>query len=77
MITAINEQETIELCAQYGAVDYILKPFQFERFEKSILRFKHQKELLQNSKKRSINQILINFNWTEKEEINKEESRIR
>lgn len=75
MITAINEQETIELCAQYGAVDYILKPFQFERFEKSILRFKHQKELLQAQKK--INQSDIDqFYWTETEEVDKEDQEL-
>ena len=34
MIAGINEQETIELCAQYGIKDYILKPSQFDRFQK-------------------------------------------
>lgn len=70
MITAINEQETIELCAQYGAVDYILKPFQFERFEKSLLRFKQQKQLLDKQKR--IDQTDIDqFYWTEQDEVRK------
>jgi len=65
MITAINEQEAIELSTQYGAVDYILKPFQFSRFQKSLLRFKQQKELLAPSKQ--INQSDIDkFYWPDK-----------
>lgn len=70
MITAINEQETIELCAQYGAVDYILKPFQFERFKKSLLRFKQQKQLLDKQKK-IVQADIDQFYWTEQGEASK------
>lgn len=60
MITAVSEQKTIELCSKYGAVDYILKPFQFERFKKSLMRFKHQKEVFNekmNVKQEDIDQL--------------------
>lgn len=68
MITAKKEQETIQLCAQYGAIDYILKPFLFERFEKSLLRFKHQKELLFSTD--IMNQEDIDeFYWTQNSSI--------
>ncbi len=70
MITAINEQETIELCAQYGAVDYILKPFQFDRFQKSMLRFKQQKELL-NAQNKMAQADIDQFYWLEKEQEQK------
>lgn len=70
MITAINEQETIELCAQYGAVDYILKPFQFDRFQKSMLRFKQQKELL-NTQNKMEQADIDQFYWLEKEQEQK------
>ncbi len=70
MITAINEQETIELCAQYGAVDYILKPFQFDRFQKSMLRFKQQKELL-NGQNKMEQADIDQFYWLEKEQEQK------
>lgn len=63
MITAASEQKTIALCSQYGAVDYILKPFQFDRFKKSLLRFKFQKELL--DKKTAVTQNEIDqYYWT-------------
>lgn len=48
IITAEGREETIQLCAKYGAVDYILKPFQFDRFQQSLMRFKQQKEWLSN-----------------------------
>ncbi|WP_225743414.1 response regulator [Marinilactibacillus sp. Marseille-P9653] len=46
MVTAMSEEKTISLCAQYGAIDYILKPFRFDRFEKSLIKFKQQAEWL-------------------------------
>ena len=46
MITAAGEQEAIRIGLQCGIVDYILKPFQFKRFEKSIEAFVQRRELL-------------------------------
>ena len=46
MITAAGEQEAIRIGLQCGIVDYILKPFQFKRFEKSIEAFVQRQELL-------------------------------
>lgn len=66
MITAINEQETIELCAQYGAIDYILKPFQFSRFKKSFHRYQRMKQLLNSTN--TFNQSDIDqFYWVQEE----------
>lgn len=36
VITAARDRETIQLMLRYGAVDYILKPFKFDRFQKSL-----------------------------------------
>ncbi|MGX7417257.1 response regulator [Carnobacterium gallinarum] len=49
MITAASEQEAIRLSLQYGVTDYILKPFQFTRFKKSIALFQQRQELLKDS----------------------------
>jgi len=57
IITAEGREETIQLCAKYGAIDYILKPFQFDRFQESLIRFKQQKEWLSNHQ--TINQEVI------------------
>lgn len=72
MITAVSEQKTIELCSKYGAIDYILKPFQFERFKKSLLRFKHLKELfIKNApvKQEDIDQ----FYWTKEQKFQEDD----
>lgn len=36
LVTAAHNPETIQLCMQYGAVDYIIKPFTFQRFKKAM-----------------------------------------
>ncbi|MBM4764641.1 response regulator [Bacillus sp. B15-48] len=54
MITAASDLETVKYALQYGAVDYIVKPFTFERiqqaFENYLVRhrqFKKKKEVTQ------------------------------
>lgn len=71
MITAISEKQTIALCRQYGALDFILKPFQFDRVKKSLLKFKSQRELLND--KGSLNQAAIdNLYWTKASDYEEE-----
>jgi response regulator of citrate/malate metabolism len=38
-ITAAHNSEMIQLAMQYGAVDYIIKPFTFQRFKKAMLDY--------------------------------------
>lgn len=57
MITAAGEQEAIQIGLQCGIVDYILKPFQFKRFEKSIALFLQRQELLHSGKPLTQQQI--------------------
>jgi two-component system, CitB family, response regulator len=40
LITADNSIERIQEAFRYGAVDYLIKPFSFERFKESLLQFK-------------------------------------
>lgn len=48
-ITADNSTETIEETWRYGAFDYLLKPFRFERLEEALLRFREMKMRLTTS----------------------------
>jgi two-component system, CitB family, response regulator len=40
LITADNSKERIQEAFRYGVVDYLIKPFSFERFKESLLQFK-------------------------------------
>lgn len=46
MLTAQNAKSAIQKGLNLGVQDYILKPFTFERLESSLLRFKKERELL-------------------------------
>lgn len=39
LVTAAHNSEMIQLGMQYGAVDYIIKPFTFQRFKKAMLGY--------------------------------------
>ncbi len=40
LITAATDAEDIQTAFRYGAVDYLIKPFEFERFKQSLLKYK-------------------------------------
>jgi two-component system, CitB family, response regulator DctR len=40
VITAANDLDTIRSMLQYGAIDYIIKPFNFERIKKALNKYK-------------------------------------
>lgn len=40
LITSANDQQSLKTGYRYGVVDYLLKPFTFERFQESLLRYK-------------------------------------
>ncbi len=44
-ITADRTPETIERAFRFGAVDYLIKPFRFDRFEEALVKY-HQKRAL-------------------------------
>jgi len=46
MLTAAKEVETIEETLRGGIFDYIVKPINFARFEKTLERYKEKKQLL-------------------------------
>ncbi|WP_323703726.1 response regulator [Mammaliicoccus sp. Dog046] len=40
LITAASDVEDIQTAFRYGAVDYLIKPFEFDRFKQSLLKYK-------------------------------------
>lgn len=57
LITADRNIESVEEAFRYGAIDYIVKPFVFERFKEAMLQYKNRKRSLEASE--SINQEII------------------
>jgi len=57
LITADRNIESVEEAFRYGAIDYILKPFVFERFKEAMLQYKNRRKSLEASE--SINQEII------------------
>lgn len=51
MVTAANDTATFEEAMNYGAVDYLVKPFVFDRFQQALERFATQAEVLRNGSK--------------------------
>lgn len=45
-ITADNSAHTIEEAKRYGAFDYLLKPFRFERLEEALIKYRQMREKL-------------------------------
>lgn len=56
-VTASNETEMIKTALNLGAVDYLVKPFEYNRFRQALLKYLERKKLLTSEE--NINQILI------------------
>ncbi|SDZ51462.1 two-component system, CitB family, response regulator MalR [Evansella caseinilytica] len=54
LITAAADAESIQTALRLGAIDYIIKPFEFERFRHSLLKYKEKFYLL--NKQETLNQ---------------------
>lgn len=57
MITAANDTESIAKAVRLGVIDYLVKPFEYNRFQESINKFLKKFEILKE--KRSFNQNQI------------------
>lgn len=70
MITAADSPDIIEESFRLGVVDYILKPFDFERFQSALLHYKKRHELFQSS--RPLNQDGLDSLQVPNEQIEEE-----
>ncbi|WP_054742905.1 response regulator [Cellulosilyticum ruminicola] len=57
MITAANNQNEVEKAYAYGVIDYLIKPFEFERFQEAIEKHLKRRQWLNN--KGTIKQVDI------------------
>ncbi|WP_018923895.1 response regulator [Salsuginibacillus kocurii] len=48
-VTAANDTETVKVLLRYGVVDYIVKPFTFERMQKSLTQYLERRKHLQEA----------------------------
>ncbi len=48
LITADKTVDTIHEAIRYGVIDYIIKPFKFERFKEALLHYQKMREELEN-----------------------------
>ncbi|WP_291633939.1 response regulator [Clostridium sp.] len=70
LITADRNTETVEEAFRYGAVDYLVKPFIFNRFKEALLQFERRKNSFKNTD--SMEQKIID-KYTIKENKNRAE----
>ncbi|MFC0560588.1 response regulator [Halalkalibacter alkalisediminis] len=54
LVTAADDVDSIQTALRYGAVDYIIKPFEFERFNQALTTYREKYHLL--NKQNSFNQ---------------------
>jgi two-component system, CitB family, response regulator MalR len=47
LITAASEAENIQIALRMGVVDYLIKPFEFERFKQALSSYRQSKQMLQ------------------------------
>lgn len=48
IISSAADAETVKTSLHYGVVDYLIKPFQFPRFEEALMHWRHKKSLMDN-----------------------------
>lgn len=48
LITAARDAPTVQEALRLGAIDYLIKPFRFERFEKALQQYKNTTKMLTN-----------------------------
>jgi CitB family two-component system response regulator MalR len=46
LLTAARDSGSINKALQYGAVDYLIKPFEFERFSEALLKYKNRRKFI-------------------------------
>lgn len=63
LITAASDVEKVQTALRYGVVDYLIKPFEFERFKAALSSYREQFMLLHNQRhvnQKDIDDMLLN-----------------
>lgn len=68
MVTSAKEIDTIQEAIELGVIDYLIKPFEYERLKKSLENYKSRKSLFKikgTISQRDIDNIMIGVNTSE------------
>lgn len=49
IITAANDKQSVQTALRSGAVDYLIKPFSFERFEEALLQYRQKYSVMNDN----------------------------
>jgi two-component system, CitB family, response regulator MalR len=49
LITAAGEKDKIQSALRYGAVDYLIKPFEFERFQQALVKYQDKYQFFKSN----------------------------
>lgn len=66
VLSAASDMYTIKKSLQYGAVDYLIKPFEFERFNEALCSFRERQNFIKNNN--AINQDKLDHHILKKEQ---------
>jgi len=75
LITAASGVDQIQDALRYGAIDYLIKPFEFERFQRALLKYKETYDYL--NKREKINQQDLDQLLLLKEEKSSQEKMVK
>lgn len=68
MVTAANSSKELGIAFSYGATDYLVKPFEFNRFEEAFNKFKFKNKLIHKSESLTQQEIDSIYKSRNKEE---------
>ncbi|MBM0065735.1 response regulator [Alkalicoccobacillus gibsonii] len=62
VVSSANDQSSIQTALRYGAVDYLMKPFDFDRFKEALLQYADQFNQLKAEalKQEQVDQLFLN-----------------
>lgn len=74
LVTAARDKQSVQAALRQGAVDYLIKPFEFERFQAALLAFKQRTDFIKNQEnlcQTGLDEQVFNQNRIEKSELPK------
>ena len=74
MVTAANTVDELKKAFSLGIVDYLVKPFEFDRFKDSIIKYKKKREIFLKDK--SLNQEDLDYILNQNNNLNGKENNL-